>query len=499
MILNSLTKLCAGAMIWATVFLSVPGIAHAKGYFALSATVIKAYEKTMCLRFQDAKSHLNELKKHEPENLLSVLVENYLDFLTVFTNGTESDYKRLRKNMDERLAKISRGDRNSPYFLYTQAEIRLQWAMLRSQFGDYLTAMSDIKQAYALLVINQQRFPEFIANKKSLGIIHTLAGNVPDDYKWTVRALGGIKGDMEQGMRELEQVLAFAQKNEFIFENETVVTYAFLQLYLHNQAEKAWQTLKNSKLDPKTNPLAAQIMSTIAMRCGHNDEAINWLKQAPAGADFHPLLQRWYLLGLAKLRRLDSDASVPLLYFLQHYTGKNGKKEAYQKLAWNCLIQSDLIGYKKNMETVKQAPKTSGEGDNAAQQEAESGETPDIKLLKARLLFDGGYYQRAYDLLKPLAAEYSANLEYSYRLGRIAHEMNKTEEATTLYNRTITEGNKNPRYFACSAALQLGLLYEKQKNSTKANQAFQQCLGISPKEYAASLHAKAKAGLERIK
>ena len=183
-------------------FLGMSAIGQAKGYFNLSPNVSQAYEKTMSLRFQEAKNNLKELKKHETDNLLTIMVENYLDFLTVFTNGSESDYKRLRKNMDARLAKIAHGDRNSPYFLYTQAEIRLQWAILRSQFGDYLTAMSDIKQAYALLEINQQRYPDFIANKKSLGIIHALAGNVPDDYKWTIRALGGIKGDTEQGIRE---------------------------------------------------------------------------------------------------------------------------------------------------------------------------------------------------------------------------------------------------------------------------------------------------------
>jgi len=479
------------------------GPAHAAKYFDFSPAAKDAYQKTMSLRFGEAKVTLGQMKKSESDNLIAVLVENYLDFFSVFLSDSENGYQDLAKNMEPRLAKIATGDRNSPWFLYCQAEIRLQWAILRSRNSDFMTALSDIKQAYALLEENQRRFPDFIANKKSLGVMHALVGNVPDEYKWAVRAVGGMSGSTAQGLRELEEVLAYARKQDFIFEAETLVTYAYLQLFLNNQGDLAWKTLKGSKLNPNMNPMAAFVMATVGMRTSHNDEAIQLLQNCPVAAPYQPFTMRQYLLGLAKLRRLDLDANQDLEVFLKNFQGKEGVKEAYQKLAWYHLVMDNESGYRTYMNYVKLKGIAKSEGDEAAQREADSGQMPDQRLLRARLLFDGGYYQRAYDLLKNAATDYSANqtlsLEHAYRLGRITHKMGKMEEATRLYHQTIERGASDPSYFACNAALQLGLLHEEKKDPGKARDAFNRCLGIKPSEYASSLHAQAKAGLSRLK
>lgn len=472
-------------------------------YFSFSGTAKDAYEKAVSLRLQEARIALDGLRSNEPDNLIPVLVENYVDFLTVFANDNENDYKRLSKNMDSRLDKISRGDRRSPYYLYCQAEIRLQWAFLRSRFGDYLSAMSDVKQAYALLEENQRKFPDFIANKKSLGIIHALVGNVPEEYRWTVKALGGMSGTTEQGLHELEEVLHYARQNDFIFEEETFVAYSFLMAYINNQVENGWKLIKNSQLRPKENPLAAYAMAMVAMRAGYNEAAIGLLSEAPAGNGFYTLYQRDYLLGLAKLRRLDADANKYLESFLSHFKGENGVKEGYQKLGWHHLVLGNESGYYTNMALVKQKGDDHTEPDKVALREAKGGEKPDQTLLKARLLFDGGYYQRALDLLKNSGTRYESNrkehLEYIYRLGRIYHKLNRSQEAIKNYNQTIEKGAKDPWYFACNAALQLGLLYEEKKDFNNARMAYQRCLSIKPEEYAGGMHSQAKAGLSRVK
>lgn len=472
-------------------------------YFDFSLAARDTYHKITSLRFVEAHAALDALQRSEPDNLMTIYLENYLDFFTVFVNDNKAEYQRLAKNMEPRLDKIARGPANSPWFLYTQAEIRLQWAITRSRYNDFLTSMSDIKQAYALLEENQRKFPDFAPNKKSLGVMHALIGNVPEEYRWAVKSLGGMDGSMEQGMRELEEAIAYSKKNDFIFEDETVVSYAFLQLFLNNRGDIAWNTLKNSKLTPKTNPLAAYAMATVAMRTGQNDEAIRLLQESPAGGQYAPFHYGNYLLGLAKLRRLDSDANKALEAFVNNFKGENGIKEAYQKLAWYHLSLGNDNGYRTYTNYIKIKGASTSEGDKAALREANSGEMPDQRLLKARLLFDGGYYQRAYDLLKNNAADYAAdrkkNLEYTYRLGRITHKMGKTQDAVRLYTQTVDNGAKDPWYFACNAALQLGLLYEEKKDAINARTAFNRCLGMKPEEYAASLHAQAKAGLGRVK
>lgn len=495
-------KKCTPILFLLAAFFQVPA-AWAGKYFDFSPAVREAYQKAISLRVAESQAMLEALKTSEPDNLMTVYVANYVDFVTVFVNENKAEYSRLSRNMDPRLDKIARGDRQSPYYLYTQAQVRLQWAILRMRFSDFLAGASDIKQAYALLEENERRFPDFIANKMSLGIMHALVGNVPEDYRWVLRGLGGMSGSTAQGVREMEEVLAYAKNNEFIFKDEAVVAYSFLQLFLNNQGELAWQTIRNSQLSPKSNPLAAFVLATVAMRVGRNDEAIRYLQDSPSGSAYLPFPKRMYLLGLARLRRLDTDANQALQSFLTSSKGTSGIKEGYQKLAWYHLLNGNAAGYTTNVEHVKTRGGSGDEGDVAALREAKSGEWPDLQLLKARLLFDGGYYQRAYDLLKDVGPQYASNhrldLEYGYRLGRITHRLGKSYDAARWYNQTIDRGAADPWYFACNAALQLGLLQEEKKDFAQARQAFNRCLALKPEAYATSLHAQAKAGLGRLK
>ena len=104
--------------------------------FNFSPLARGVYQKIFCLRFAEARAGLEALKTQESGNLIVLFLENYLDFLTVLCGDKRSDYTRLVKQMNPRLAKIARGNSRSPYFLYTQAEIRLQWALLRARYGD---------------------------------------------------------------------------------------------------------------------------------------------------------------------------------------------------------------------------------------------------------------------------------------------------------------------------------------------------------------------------
>lgn len=474
---------------------------HAAKYFDFNASARNAYQKVLSLRFVEARIAIEEMKQGEPDNMVGPLVENYFEFLQIFVDDDRAAYKRLSKNMDARIDKVSRGDRNSPWNLYCQAEIRLQWAVLRGRFGDQISSLSDIKQAYALLEENQRKHPDFVANKKSLGIIHAIVGNVPEEYRWAIKAAGGMTGTVDQGLAELDAVLVYAKNNDFPFEEETLVAYSFLQLYLNNQDTKAWNTLKNSRLNPTTNPLAAYALANMAIKLGKTDEAIRLLENAPVGGAFHPFYYRNYLLGMAKLYRLDLDANLPLQQFTKTFPGQNALKETYQKLAWHHLVHGNESGYRTYIGYVKNKGSQQSDPDKAALREANSGEIPDPVLLRARLLFDGGYYIRANELLKDVAPDYTGQrknkLEYTYRMGRINHKLGRVQEAIRLYTQTIDSGAKEPWYFACNAALQLGALQEENRDLKSARTAYQRCLSIHPQEYASSLHARAKAGLGR--
>lgn len=474
----------------------------AEGRFEFTPQAKKAYEKAMSLRFVEANYVIEDIKQRDPNNLIVYQIENYIDLLTVFINEDKKEFDRLKKNKGKRLDAIKNGDKSSPYYLYTQAEIKLHWALARLKFEEYVTAFTEVRSAYKLLNKNAKKFPDFVANKKSLGILHALVGTIPDQYKWGVKLLGGMEGTIEQGRREIEEVINYSKTNDFIFEEETMVLYAFLMLHLKNKDKDAWQIINSDKLDPKRNPLACFALANVAIWVGRNDQAIEILQDRPKSVIYEKFHYLDYMLGVAKLYRQDADADVYLKKYVNNFKGQNCIKEAYQKLAWFDLMNGNLDGYYYNMELCKTKGKAIADGDKTALKEARSGQVPNPILTKARMLFDGGYNQKAYELLKKSSNDFTRKrdqLELNYRLGRIAHRMGKTNEALEYYQKTIDKGRHESYYFACNSALQMGIIYEQRNYRANAKAAFRNCLSIKPDEYKSSLHGKAKAGLNRLK
>ncbi|AEE50711.1 hypothetical protein [Haliscomenobacter hydrossis] len=490
---------------WVALFLFLHcwNSGHAEEHFSYNSSIVQAYQKAVALRLDESAAILARLKRQDPQNLAVYHIENYLDFFRLYINEDAAEYAALKKHLDQRLAKIRAGDQKSPYYLYAQGDIFLQWSLVKLKFGDYLGAFSHAGKAYRLLSKNQERFPQFMPNYKDLGLLHALVGTIPDNYQWGVKLLGGMQGSIAQGKAELEKVLRHARQNEdFLFADETVVYYAFMVLHLENDANAAWKILQNQHLDLTKNPLHCFLKASVALRSGHNDEAIAMLSKynKPGGTMDFPMLE--FQLGLAKLRRLDADAAPHFSNFLGRFRGRNNIKEAYQKLAWTELIKGNATGYKRYLQLCSQRGVADFGSDKNAQEEAQSGLLPEAALVRARLLFDGGYFQTAYDLLKEKEnyrwPNKAAQLEYTYRQGRILHGLARWDEAMALYRKTIAEGRETTHYYACNAALQAGLICELRKDYPQARRFFQLCTEMRPSDYRTSLHQAAKAGLSRV-
>ena len=477
--------------------------ADAATHFRFTKQARLSYQLASSLRLEEAEKAVAVLRREEPSNLVYPYLEHYIDFIRVISSDNQAVYARMNKQLLPRIDRISRGDRSSPYYLFLQAEMRLQAALMELRFKGMPAGLTNVKQAYQLLEENKKRHPDFIATYKSLGILHAVAGSIPDDYRWAVKALGGMKGSVDQGIGELKKVVDHSRKNAgFVWKKEGYAIYAFMLLTVKEDKDRAWSVIQNAGLEPDQNPLSAFILASLANSTGRNSEAIRILEGCPKGGRYAPFPYVHYQLGLYKLYRLDNDASVHFNRFIKQVEGTMGLKEAYRKLAWDALIKGNTAGYKRNMALVKSKGSKRSDMDKAAHKEAEKNLMPNPQLLKARLLFDGAYYDKAYNLLireKEACKKTKENtLEYTYRLGRICHESKRFDEAKKHYKSTIESGSDKPWYFACNAALQLGSIYEKEQSSNLARKAYRQCLSMNPDSYKSSLHARAKAGLNRL-
>lgn len=481
----------------------IPQFSYASPRFEFTPLATKAYRNILALKLNEATANIVQMRLTDPENLMSYYLEDYIETIIIFLDEDKNTFKKYVPNKEKRLQKLATGPKDSPYYLYTQAEISLHWSVARLKFGERITSVREAANAYKLLIKNDKKFPDFIANKKTISTLRAVFGAVPPEYRWASNLLTGIDGNTEAGRKDLEAVVNYSKNNAFIFSDETHIIYAFTVLLLGNQAEDAWNIIRNCGLKPEKSILAALAISSVGLRSGHSSEVVNILNIAPRTNQYYKVPLIDFYMGLAKMALLDEDAKVYLNKFISTTKGKTALKEAYQKLAWYELIHGNEKAYYTNMQLCKTKGSLDTEGDRAANREANSGQKPDIVLLKARLLFDGGQYERALQLLKnKSSADYSDNqahkLELQYRLARIHHKLNHISEAANFYQQTINDGRNAEYVFACNSAYQLGFIYEQQGNYTQAKNYYNLCLDINPAEYASSLHQKAKAGLSRI-
>lgn len=479
------------------------------GDYLLNQNCLNAYDCILSLRFSRANELLKAESKANPGNRIVSYLENYADFLEVIISEDKNKYQSFSVNKNSLLKNLESGDTQSPWYLYTQAQLNLQHAFAAARFEEYSSAALEINKAYRLLLKNSKLYPSFQPNQVALGLLQVLIGSIPQNYQWVTRILS-LQGTVEQGISSMQKVLndPSSDQNYPFLKAETLFLLTFTTFNLSQNPEETdflIDFLNSSKYQEMiiNNPLLIYAKSVFLMHTGRNEQALEILKLAPTSKDYYPFYYLQYLTGLAKLHRMDKDAEIWFLRYVNNFKGKSFIKSAYQRLGWIALINGDGIKYKNYMQRVSFLGNTAIDGDKQALKEANSGKIPNTKLLKARLLSDGGYYTEAQNVLSSvdktqLKDNYEIT-EYTYRLARNNHKWGKTTLAKADYDQTIILGENQKWYFAANSALQLALIYEAEGNVGKARLYFEKCLAMDYDEYRTSISQKAKAGLLRLK
>ena len=455
------------------------------------------------LKLSKAQTLLDQALRHQPYNLSHRHLQSYLDFFQLFISEDETYFYEFQNRKSEHLDLLDKLEESDPFKKFAKAEIKLHSAIIRSKFGQLLGASREVLSAYKLLTSNESAFPDFIYNKKSLSVIHSLVETVT--LPGIIKKLFGIKGSISQGIEEIEAVKAYSYIDEtFLFAEEVDAIYVYMLYYQANREEEAIHYMHHCRLDPNASLLATFLLSKLSQRNGQNQQALELLRQKPSGPDFSQFDFLTLQEGICLLRAGDRAAIDSIQRFTKAFGGRHYIKSAYQKLAWaNLVFDEDLAGYKNYMQQVEDKGHNLVDADKQALEESKAQIIPDPILLKARLLYDGGYYHKAMQLLTTKAYAYNQKgnqaIEYNYRLGRICQALKNYHEAIYHYEATARLDAEKKTYYACNATLQTGKIYESQREYDKAKGLYEACLGMSPKQYKNSLHQKAKTGLVRIK
>ncbi len=476
---------------------------------ALSATEMywteeakNAYSLISALRIDEGLTIIRLQSITHPDNHIWPYLEDYGEFVRIFVREDLRKIPVFLTASGARLERISSVPESNPLSLMAQAQVLLHQCALHLQQGAFLSAATDINKSFKLLRKNQKLHHDDVASLRLYASLKVVFGAVPDQYRWLVSIVTSLTGTIEEGLTELYSIIKSTSPSNNVFFEETVFFTALAEGRLNNHPQKGLQLLQTYLGKAPETKTVQYLMANLLIADGRNDEAINILNKGigTAGAVRIPFLD--FMLGECKLFRGDADANVYFKKFLTAHKGKHFIKEAHQKLAWYALLNGDRPGYFNHMQQILIKGANTTDEDKQAMVEAETHATPHPILLRSRLYYDGGYYDKSFQQLPEelytTLNQQSHRLEYLYRKGRILQARKSYAEALHYLSLTISSGQYERYYYACSAALQCGLIHETLGSEPTARKYYLMCLDMTPESYSTGLHQKARMGLNRI-
>lgn len=475
--------------------------AAAQKVFDFNANCQQAYKEITSLKLDAGISLINQERQQNPDNLIPDLLESYVDFFTLFFNEDPAQFEARLPNFSERISRLEEGPETSPFYLYSRAIVYMQKASVEIKFSKTWSAGWDFRKAFGLIKDNRKKFPSFAPNNMVYAPMLVVAGTIPDGYKW-LASLFGIKGNIQDGMKLMVNFVNSQDSMAKLFFNEASFYYCYILFYIQNDQDKVFTYINQRNLDLQNNHMLAYMAANLAINAKKTDYAESIINGRSQSAQYLQTPVWDFEMGYIKLHQLKpAEAATNFQRFLDNFKGKFYVKDCYEKLSWCYYLMGNTTAANNARQLVLKNGNTMTDADKQADKDAKSGVWPNMILLKARILSDGGYHKEALKLLAGKSArDFSRpedKLEFAYRVGRIYDDLGRDNEAVEMYLLAMDLGKGRTEYFAARAALQIGYIYEEDGQTTKAIEYYKKCIGMKDHEYKDSLDQKAKAGIAR--
>ncbi|MFN6943839.1 MAG: tetratricopeptide repeat protein [Cytophagaceae bacterium] len=485
------------------IFLLNPSLLHgtpkeSETHFQFTLLTKNAYADLLKLKLPSAENNIKEQLDHNPKDGIAIYLQNYADVLKLFINEDPELYKTLAPNEEVRLSRIKKLSNKSPYYLFTQAEIKLQWAFVKMKFGDDLGAVWSIRQAYKLLEENQKKYPDFTPNQKSLGLLNVLIGSIPEKYSW-VASLAGMYGSINHGVAMLDKVI----KEDPVYKLEARMIRLGVDYYILHSEQTSLSSIKNLKDQNQDNLLINFMYASVLLKESYNEQALEVIESIPKGNQYMALPFLHYMTGMVYLNKGEyNKARINFNIYLKEHKGKNFIKDTYYRIFLTHWLSNNDKEAEESLAKVIQNGVAIYDADKYADNFAKNRDFPHKALMEARLYTDGGYYSKAKTSLSSMVNQKISSrdkIEYYYRYARIYHKTHELERARDMYLKTIEESGALPYYFAPNSALQLGYIFKEENNIEEARNYFNLALSYKNHQYKNSIDNKAKAALSELK
>lgn len=469
--------------------------------FIYSHSLNEAQQHLAALRLTRAQQIVKAENIAFPDNVACDYLLLYIEFYKAMIHHNENGlavFEKLKNSTHERIKSLS--DEN-PAKLYLLGSIHLQGAFVKSIYNEYISAALEFRSAYQFLNQNHKKFPSYPTTYKDLGALQALLGTFPDSYKWII-SVAGLSGSFDEGIKMLHNYILHASKEPFIEQQQAAIFYTLIQLNFGTDKNLAWNFYDRYSKDYAVNLMQNYVRAYVAGKCEHNDDAIAILQAKPISSDYEPVPYMDFLMGNALLNKLDLEGAIWLKKYIAFNPKKYSVKESYQRLAWCALMQKDTLKFTVYHRLMQKSGRAPGSEEKLINADLVLGIYPNMQLVKARLLFDGGYYNKAEIMLNSmnplvLSSKFQ-RIEYEYRYARIAHELKNWAKAIKYYGNTIEKAQKVDTYLAPNACLQLGLIYLNLHYNDNAKFYLNKVSEYKNYDYKSSIQQKAKAALLQL-
>ena len=470
--------------------------------FDMNPTMQKAYSEII-------KTNLNVgraiLESDKTNNGVKIYLKSYADLIQLLIDEDKIFYNQFIDNQTSRVNFLEKLDKKSPYNRFLQAEIRIHTAFVKLKFGHEVKGSWEIIKAYKLLEANAKEFPEFLPNQKSLGLLHILIGSTPENYQW-VATLLGLKGNIKQGLAELQNVI----EKDQMYSDEAQLTDYLVHAFILKFTPKKLTDFQTFIQQHPDNQLFTFFGITTLMKEGKSELALTIMENRKIDKNHLPFPFLEYLKAEIYLQKGQYQIASKLFQnFLSKYKGFNFLKDTYYKLFLCYWLNNEEVKGVQYVEKIKSVGANIVESDKAASKFSEnylnkksSKSIPQKVLMKARLAFDGGYYDNALEFLNSYTEnsfdQISDRAEFNYRKGRIFQKLSNFPQAITFFDRAIVLSENQNWSFGANSALQLGYIYQLRNEKTKAKSYFEKAISYKKHEYKNSINNKAKAALNEM-
>jgi tetratricopeptide (TPR) repeat protein len=458
----------------------------ASAKFDYNTNCQQAMQAILNLQFRDAQAMIREEKRINPDNGYIIYLEHYSDAVQLIISEDKRIYEKMINGYESQMDEMDRLDDGTPDNEWLQAEMLFHLGIAQIRYGTRINGVSKMVSSYRRIKEHHRKNPAFWQNQKLLGVYNIMLDFVPPFMRWATEMFG-FSGSAELGMYQLKQYDEHALGVTGLAEEAVLITTLAYKL-TRDEAGGLNYLASQQKLMADCS-LIKYLYGVAALNAYQNNMALALLPQIYMNGLQISFYGLDYMTGRAKLNHIEPDANVYFERFLNTYPGEDYRKDVCNRLSYFYLLRGNLEKYKEYNEMVSIVGADLRDNDQEALLESTTGIIPDINLLKARLLCDGGYFPEAMTVLQAIDVlqlkEDAYKVEYHYRLGRILQLSGKPDESIPELTAAFNEGKELPYTYATRAALNLGRIYETSKNYPAAVEWYRKCIEVYSSDHTA--------------